>query len=200
MDYIVLALVWIAWCAGHSALVSLRVTGWARGRLGGGYRYYRLAYNAFAMATLAAAVHYGAGLKGPVLFAWDGWWLPVRAALAVAAAGLFVAGGRQYDLLYMLGVRQLQGGGAPEAAPATLNTAGILAYVRHPWYLGAILAVWASEREIHPATLLVNVILTVYVVIGTALEERKLVAEFGEAYRQYREKVPMLVPRLRKKN
>jgi protein-S-isoprenylcysteine O-methyltransferase Ste14 len=37
-------------------------------------------------------------------------------------------------------------------------------------------------------------VLSVYIIIGCILEERKLLAEFGDAYRQYQRQVPMLVP------
>jgi protein-S-isoprenylcysteine O-methyltransferase Ste14 len=43
-------------------------------------------------------------------------------------------------------------------------------------------------------SLIVDLILTVYVVCGTLLEERKLVIELGDAYRQYQKRVPMLFP------
>jgi protein-S-isoprenylcysteine O-methyltransferase Ste14 len=42
--------------------------------------------------------------------------------------------------------------------------------------------------------LVINTLLTLYVIIGTWLEERKLVLEFGEAYLQYQKEVPMLIP------
>ncbi len=44
------------------------------------------------------------------------------------------------------------------------------------------------------AVLLTNPVLTAYLVIGTFLEERKLVVEFGDQYRQYQREVPMLFP------
>jgi protein-S-isoprenylcysteine O-methyltransferase Ste14 len=44
------------------------------------------------------------------------------------------------------------------------------------------------------ADIVVNAILTIYVVIGTVLEEKKLVLEFGDAYRKYQQEVPMLIP------
>jgi protein-S-isoprenylcysteine O-methyltransferase Ste14 len=42
--------------------------------------------------------------------------------------------------------------------------------------------------------LVINTLLTLYVLIGTWLEERKLVLEFGEAYLRYQRQVPMLIP------
>ncbi|MEI6143491.1 MAG: hypothetical protein WCP85_29715 [Mariniphaga sp.] len=44
------------------------------------------------------------------------------------------------------------------------------------------------------ADIIVNLVLTVYIIIGTFLEEKKLVLEFGETYIQYQKEVPMIVP------
>ena len=39
-----------------------------------------------------------------------------------------------------------------------------------------------------------NSVLTIYIIIGTVLEERKLVLEFGDTYIRYQREVPMLIP------
>ncbi len=44
------------------------------------------------------------------------------------------------------------------------------------------------------ADLVVNIVLTIYVCIGTLLEEKKLVLEFGDSYITYQKEVPMLIP------
>jgi len=69
---------------------------------------------------------------------------------------------------------------------------GILGVIRHPWYTAAIIIIWM--RNIDISTLIVNIILTLYLVVGTFLEERKLLLEFGEKYRYYQENVSMLFP------
>jgi protein-S-isoprenylcysteine O-methyltransferase Ste14 len=48
--------------------------------------------------------------------------------------------------------------------------------------------------------IIVNTLLTIYIIIGTILEERKLVLEFGEAYVKYQKEVPMLIPFSKKKS
>jgi protein-S-isoprenylcysteine O-methyltransferase Ste14 len=42
--------------------------------------------------------------------------------------------------------------------------------------------------------IVVNIVLTIYVIIGTFLEERKLILEFGDTYLKYKQDVPMLIP------
>jgi protein-S-isoprenylcysteine O-methyltransferase Ste14 len=44
------------------------------------------------------------------------------------------------------------------------------------------------------AVLVTNAVLSAYLIIGTLLEEKRLVAEFGEEYRDYQEQVPMFLP------
>ena len=73
-----------------------------------------------------------------------------------------------------------------------LKRNGLLGLVRHPMYLALILYLWCQTFRI--MDLVINTLLTLYVLIGTWLEERKLVLEFGEAYLRYQRQVPMLIP------
>ena len=70
---------------------------------------------------------------------------------------------------------------------------GAYLWVRHPLYLFMMLAIW-SYPALQADRLLFNGLWTIWIVIGAFLEERDLVAEFGEAYREYQRQVPMIIP------
>ncbi len=70
---------------------------------------------------------------------------------------------------------------------------GPYCYVRHPLYLFSILPIWSAPR-FSTDQLLFNVLWTIWIIVGTRLEERDLLRDFGQTYRECQLSVPMLLP------
>ena len=194
-DYLLLSFLWIAHCAVHSALISVRVTDFLQHALGDRYRFYRLFFNAFSLITLVPLLRYthSAGWRTEWLFLWEGPLRIVQYFLIAVAAILVLTGARRYSMLQFLGIRQvLQRSGGAMTESGEVDSGGVLSVVRHPWYLAVFLLLWAKDLNLVEIT--VNAVLSVYLVIGTFLEERKLVLEFGDEYKDYQRRVSMFVP------
>jgi protein-S-isoprenylcysteine O-methyltransferase Ste14 len=112
---------------------------------------------------------------------WAGW-------LMVLVAGMLA------NHLELIGLRQvLDAASGRKEGPLTLTTSGLYRLVRHPIYVGAIVAFWATP-DMTAGHLLFSTAATAYTIFGTFLEERDLVDLFGDRYRQYQRRVRMLLP------
>ncbi len=103
------------------------------------------------------------------------------------------------DHFDLFGLRQvyLHLRGTPYA-PVSFTARGWYGYVRHPIYLGFIIAFWAAPT-MTVAHLVFAVATTLYILVAIQLEERDMVRVHGACYRTYREQVSMLLPRPPKK-
>ena len=112
---------------------------------------------------------------------WSGWMLLLVSSFLINHFELF-------------GLRQvLARAEGSELPPPEFRTPFLYRYVRHPLYLGFVLAMWATP-EMTAGHLLFAAGGTAYILVGIRFEERDLVAQFGEKYLRYRAQVGMLVP------
>ncbi len=195
-DYLLLTLLWITYCAVHSALISISVTNWFKKTLADRYRFYRLFFNVFSLITLIPVVMYShtARFDSEPIFAWSGYWGLVRYSLAGVGVLLFVAGARHYSMLQFLGISQIRKVPASGAMTGSgnIDDRGVLGLVRHPWYVAVFILLWTGK--LNGAAITGNLVLSAYLVLGTLLEERKLLIEFGEEYGRYQDRVSMFIP------
>jgi protein-S-isoprenylcysteine O-methyltransferase Ste14 len=180
----------------HSLLASDRAKRIAREALGpAADRWYRLAYNVEAGLLLLPGSALLVVLPDSLLYEFASPWrwlamLAQASALVGMAYGVWLT-----DPWHFLGLRQIAGR-AGNADSGRLVVAGPYRVVRHPLYTLGLILMWLTPRmSVNLFALFAA--FTVYIVVGTLFEERRLVREYGDAYREYRRRVPRLIPRLR---
>lgn len=185
------ALALIAYYALHSILAADGVKA-ALSRIVS-QQYYRLVYNLIAVVLfLAIFILYllvektPLWLHVPVLPYVGG--LPILLGISWVARAM-----KRYNLDEFMGLEQLRAGQKP--AHNKLIIRGLNGRVRHPLYFGTLLIIWGVLLIFPNETMLAFALIsTIYIIIGSRLEEEKLVIQFGKNYQKYQREVPMLVP------
>ncbi len=119
-------------------------------------------------------------------------WL-VRGLFFLAMAGsVWVVYTLQSSELFGVASIKAQLSGKPVRPPEFI-VRGPYLWVRHPLYFFVIVMIWSCP-DLAVDRLLFNVLWTMWIYVGTFLEERDLLADFGKAYREYQTRVPRLIP------
>ncbi len=118
---------------------------------------------------------------------WIGWGLVLVSTYLIDHFGLF---GMKQVYNHLVGKRD---------EPPPFKTPTLYRMVRHPLYLGFIIAFWSTPR-MTAGHLFFVIMTTAYILVAIQFEERDLIRFYGDSYRKYREQVSMLFPlRLRKR-
>ncbi|HVO72905.1 MAG TPA: hypothetical protein VMT35_02710, partial [Ignavibacteriaceae bacterium] len=160
------------------------------------FSFYRLFYVLFSLALLIWLIKYTNQFDDKVVIITYSYpWFIIRNILMYGSLLIFFwAFFFNYDSLSFFGIRQIMNFRKeirinPNEA---IKRNGLLGIIRHPMYLTLIIFLWSTIFTF--MDLYINSLLTIYVIIGTYLEEKKLVREFGNAYVKYQHEVRMLVP------
>ena len=130
-------------------------------------------------------------------------WQPMPAIAwhftGAVAIGLYIVWtlGLQLVLFSAMSINYRELLGFAEPAAPQFRTPFLYTIVRHPIYLGTILILWSAPKMTH-GRLLFAAGMTLYILIGIQFEERDLERTFGDVYRVYKQRVPMLIPSLQR--
>lgn len=181
---------WVGYFMLHSVFAADGVKQYFRKHFQSGYRYYRLLYVGLSTIGLFAMLLLNASIASVYLIESGGWNWYFSLMLATFAIFIFKAAFKQYSLRGFAGFESDE--------QEQFKADGILKRVRHPIYSATILMVMAFWFFIPNVTTLISACcIFIYLAIGIPLEERKLIKKYGDAYRDYRNRVPSIIPKLK---
>lgn len=200
MKYLILLILWGGYCFIHSLLISTKFINVTSRLLKKYFAFYRLFYIVVSVVLLIPLINYSEQISSEVIIEFTFPLNIIRYALMWGSLLIFFwAFFFSYDSLSFFGIRQIMNFWKKNehTESGTIKKSGLLGITRHPMYLTLIIYLWCQTYTLKD--IYVNLLLTVYVIIGTILEEKKLVLEFGEEYLRYRQEVPMLIPFFKRK-
>jgi len=159
------------------------------------YAFYRIFFVLISLVLLIPLINYTGQLDNNVIITYG---LPLNIVRYLLISGsllmFFWAFFFNYDSLSFFGIRQILNFGKEKKKNPSeeVKKNGLLGIIRHPMYLALIIYLWCQIFTV--SDIIVAIVLTIYIIIATRLEEKKLVLEFGDTYVKYQQEVPMLIP------
>jgi protein-S-isoprenylcysteine O-methyltransferase Ste14 len=182
---------WAFYCTIHSLLATEKTQHIITTRFSFLRNSYRLFYNIVAVLSLVVPITAMRAMPSMALWRWSGPWLILQYTILLAVAGGFVWTARFYDMKFFFGISQKTAQNPKNSRP-TLTISPMHRFVRHPWYFLGIVFLWSRDMDL--ARLVTAACLTLYFIVGSRLEETRLVRVFGDTYREYQKAVPALLP------
>lgn len=186
------ALIWAGWCIMHSLLNSEGIVGKALPPDSSIRPYYRIVYSLFAAITLVLVYWMTPRENDVPLWEWRGPLVVVQGAIWVVALVMGYLSFRFISVWDFLGFTALGTGRNRGETRDQLITSGIYGATRNPQFLAVLLLLWA--RDLTRTGLVINIILSLYLLIGARIEEKRLARKFGDDYLKYMSRVPRFIP------
>lgn len=183
---------WLLYFIVHSVTASLTVKHLVQRQYPRLFPAYRLIFNFLALVLLIIPLGLTQLWHGPLLWQWTGVGSMLTNAIALVAISLFIWSLRFYDSSEFIGTRQWREKRLALEDQETLTISPLHRFVRHPWYSMALALIWTRDMDL--AFSISATCMTLYFVIGSQLEERKLIVIHGDSYRRYKGQVPGLMP------
>ncbi len=181
---IAVAVGWLAYFVIHSLTASTQFKDASVQRLGLNSARYRLLYVVVSTVLLLPLAYLIGSDSTPMLWQHDGVVKIILNVISLLAIIGFVIVARSYNMISFLGLKT-------QAAQHGFKVSWLHRYVRHPWYFFGLIIIWTRDMSL--LWLISCICITVYLIVGSWLEEKKLVTEFGEVYRYYQKQVPGLL-------
>ena len=192
MSQIYLGLCWILYFILHSILASNWLKRLIKNKLSALNQFYRLTYNGIALITLIFVLQFQDSITPIFLFQKTMLLQIVGFSIIVLGTILGYLSFKNYSTSEFFGLDYNK---SSEENKDILNTSGFNSFVRHPLYFASLLLIWGYFiANPNSNILIMNWVITAYLIIGTKLEEQKLIKEFGQQYKDYINQVPMLLP------
>ena len=190
---VVTAIIWICWCVVHSLLNSEGLVARILAPDNRIRPYYRLMYGVFSAITLAIVYWITPRENDVPVIKWQGIFVAGQSVIWVVALAMGCLSFRFINIWDFLGLTAPGIGSKARDTSNRLVTWGIYGEIRNPQFLAGLLLIWA--RDLTCTGLVINVVLSIYLIFGAFIEEKRLIRKFGDEYVRYKSHVPRFIPK-----
>jgi len=192
LQHVILVILWVQFSIFHSFFASEKYKGYMQKLMKERYRYHRILYSVFAFLNLSVVIIYQFKITNILL------WQPPFTEIFISDTFIVIAAltmayfGKKF-FFYLTGADVF----LQTKTTQTLIITSLYKFVRHPLYTATLVLVWSIFFRLPYVSMLISsACITIYTITGIYFEEKKLVKDFGDSYIQYRNKTPMLIPKL----